>query len=180
MENIRHIIKQCIERDRAAQKLLYQRYKSKLMSIAYRYCQDLATAQDVLQNGFMKIFLNLEKFDHNKGNFEGWMTRIIINEALQLKRKRKELYLEDQVEMAESFTEMNNLDKLTIEELSFVIDRLPEAYKVIINLYYFDEYSHNEIASILDIKASSSRGQLSRARKELNKQWELYNLESAQ
>lgn len=177
---IETIIQECIKNDREAQKLLYHRYKDKLMSVAFRYDNDINTAKDILQNTFIKIFKNLASFNAAKGNFDQWSTRILINEVLMLKRKSKELLDGDSYESVEKYTNIDLLDKITIEELRKVIEGLPEIHKVILNLYYFEEYSHKEIASLLGIKESSSRSQLSKSRRLLKTKWNNVNLIAAQ
>ena len=175
---INFIIQRCIKNDREAQKLLYHRNKDRLMSIAYRYDNDINTAKDVLQNTFIKIFNNLSKFDSEKGNFDQWSTRILINEMLMLKRKHKEfININDGIEI---YTKIDSIDKMTIKELRNVINNLPEVHKVILNLYYFEEYSHKEIASLLGIKESSSRAQLSKSRNLLKTKWNNQNLIAVQ
>lgn len=148
------------------------------MSIAYRYDSDINTAKDVLQNTFIKIFNNLRKFDSEKGSFDQWSSRILINEILMLKRKNKEfININDGIEV---YTKIDSIDKMTIKELRNVINNLPEVHKVILNLYYFEEYSHKEIASLLGIKESSSRAQLSKSRNLLKTKWNNQNLIAVQ
>jgi len=146
------------------------------MSVAIRYDNDINTAKDVLQNTFIKIFNNLKKFDSEKGNFNQWSKRILINEILILKRKNKELLNGNIYLDIKSYTEIDLLDKMTVKELKKVIDKLPYVHKVILNLYYFEDYSHKEIAKILGIKESSSRSQLSVSRKLLRAEWKQQNL----
>ncbi len=177
MDSITHtLIHKCLENDRVAQKLLYHSTKDYLMSVAYRYSIDINEAKDILQNAYIKIFHNLSSFNSDKGKFKTWASKIVVNEALQLKRKKKEFELLQEVEIVEAYTDIPALHKLTIEELSKIINMLPEVHRVILNMYYFEEYTHKEIAEILNIKSSSSRAQLSKARKLLIKKWESYNL----
>lgn len=146
------------------------------MAIAYRYAQDMNKAKDILQNAYIKIYKNLDQFNLKKGSFKSWTARIVVNEALQIKRKRKELELTEDTQFVEAYTYIPAIDKLTVEELTRVIQALPEVHRVILNLFYFEEYTHQEIAETLNIKCSSSRAQLSKARKLLLKKWEEYNL----
>jgi len=177
---IKTIIQECINNDREAQKLLYHRYKDILMAISFRYSNDINSAKDILQNTFIKIFSNLPKFNSEKGNFEQWSTKILINEMLMLKRKNKEFLNGNIYEGIEKYTEIDLLDKMTIDELKQLINILPEVHKVILNLYYFEEYSHKEIASLLGIKESSSRSQLSKSRSLLKNKWHNQNLIAVQ
>lgn len=173
---IETIIQKCFKNDRQAQKLLYHRYKDRLISIAYRYDNDINTAKDILQNTFIKIFKNLDSFNSEKGSFEQWITRILINEALMHKRKNKNFISNDSLDVFEKYINIDHLDQITIEELRIIIEKLPEVHRVILNLYYFEEYTHKEIASILGIKESSSRSQLSKSRRILKLKWDKNNL----
>lgn len=83
------LINKCIQKDSAAEKLLYLRYVDSLMSVAYRYCRDINSAKDVVQNAFVKIYDNLHTFDTQKGNINQWTHRIVVNESLQYIRKQK-------------------------------------------------------------------------------------------
>lgn len=174
--SIQTTLDRCLKNDREAQRLLYHQYKDVLMSIAYRYCADIDTAKDALQNAFIKIFTKLSTFDAQKGTFQNWCTRIVINEALIIKRKAKTWVALEDVHTSAYDTSTNQIDKMTVKELSILIDQLPELHRVMLNLYYFEEYTHKEIAEILKIKESSSRSQLSKSRKVLLENWHKFNL----
>ncbi len=174
MKEEQKIIKKCLKNDRAAQKLLYQQHKDRLMSIIFRYTSDISSSKDVLQETFIKIFTNLSKFDSNKGTFKSWSARIAINEYLQSKRRKNELSYEEHLPEMIGETESAMIAKLSVEELKSIIDNMPEKHRVILNLFYFESYSHQEISDLLGIKNSSSRAQLSRSKKILETLW--YNL----
>lgn len=174
MNQENQILLKCLKNDRAAQKGLYHSHKDRLMSILFRYTNDMVKAQDLLQESFIKIFTNLEKFDSKKGSFKSWSSRIAINEYLQEKRKRNELVFEDKLPELFSDSESSLLAKLTLQELRIIIEKMPEKDRTILNLFYFESFSHDEISKLLGIKQSSSRSQLSRSRKTLESIW--YNL----
>ncbi len=163
--------------DRAAQKLLYHQHKDRLMSIIYRYTRQIDISKDLLQETFIKIFKKLSDFNEEKGSFNNWTARIAINETLQYKRSKN--IFSNTVDLTEKMKTIDDsvLNTLTIEELRSTIDRLPEVHQVILNLFYFDEYSHSEIGDLLNIEPSSSRSRLTRARKILAFQW--FNLNAS-
>ena len=140
------------------------------MSIAYRYTRDINLSQDFLQESFIIIFKKLNQFDSNIGNFEGWTAKILINKILEQKRKARELYFEDYIDL-EPIVENPIFHKLSVDELKVEIAKLPEIYRIILQLHYFDEFSHAEIAKILEIEASSSRSRLTRAKQLITARW---------
>ena len=170
----KHILERCLKNDRAAQKLLYQNHKNRLMGTIFRYTNDIGLSQDLLQETFIKIFNNLKNFDASKGTFNSWSNRIAINEYLQVKRKRNELNYEENLPELFTNPESAMIAKMTVEELRSIIEKMPEKHRTILNLFYFESYTHEEISEMLNIKKSSSRAQLSRARKNLETIW--YNL----
>ena len=140
------------------------------MSIAYRYTRDINISQDFLQESFIIIFKKLDQFEPTKGNFEGWTARILINKILEHKRKTRELYFEDYIDL-ELIAENTIFHKLSVDELKVEIAKLPEIYRIILQLHYFDEFSHAEIAKMLNIEQSSSRSRLTRAKQLITARW---------
>lgn len=163
---IQKLIERCKVNDRAAQRELYHLFADNVMNIALRYASDSAEAKDIVQNSFVSCFTKLALFDQNKGQFKSWLSRVTINEALGIKRKKKNWILEESPELtSDESIENEALSNLTLDEVKMVIDFLPENHRVILQMYYYDELSHKEIAELLQIEESSSRGKLSRARK---------------
>lgn len=162
--------------DRAAQKLLYQNHKDRLMSILYRYTRNIHTSQDIIQESFIIIFTKLSQFDTEKGSFENWSARIAINQFLQFKRKKNELVWKDEFENDLTSSESSIIEILSVSELKQSIDALADHHRVILNLYFFEEYSHKEISEILNIEVSSSRSRLTRAKKLIAQTWHQRNL----
>lgn len=163
------LIKGCLKRDSSAQKRLYDTYSSKMYGICYRYVKDSMEAEDILVTAFMKVFDRIEQFKQ-EGSFEGWIRRIMVNEALTHLRKNRTMYLETDLEQADREPDYESLSQhLDVEDLLNLIQELPAGYRVVFNLYAIDGYSHKEIADQLGISENTSKSQLSRARTYLQK-----------
>jgi len=167
--NEHDLIKGCLKRDRSAQKRLYEMYSSKMYGLCYRYVKDSMEAEDVLITAFTKIFEKIDQFK-SEGSFEGWIRRIVVNEALTHLRRNRPLYLETDLEQADREPDYDKLsDHLEAEDLLKMIEGLPTGYRIVFNLYAIDGYSHKEIAEQLGISENTSKSQLSRARTYLQK-----------
>lgn len=162
------IISLAVGNNRHAQQMIYSRFAPKMLSVCRQYIKDLHHAEDLMICAFMKVFVNLKNFEH-KGSFEGWIRRIIINECISYIRAQKKVsFLEDENYQEESF---NNIESnFSAEDIQFLIDGLPEGYKMIFNLYAIEGYKHHEIANMLGISEGTSKSQLSHARKMLKEQ----------
>ncbi|MFT7899963.1 sigma-70 family RNA polymerase sigma factor [Tenacibaculum ascidiaceicola] len=162
-----------------AQAQVYQLFSGKLFALCLKYSRNYQDAEDTLQDSFLTIFKKMPQYQH-KGSFEGWMKRITINTALQKYREKSPLQLvseapdEEMVEEVELETENVNIDVL----LEF-IQSLPDRYRLVFNLYVLDNYSHKEIAELLNISVGTSKSNLSRARQILKKEMELYQAKEA-
>lgn len=169
------LINKCLKQDPKAQKALYEKYAPKMLGICMRYIKDRTNAEDVMIRGFLKVFEKMDQFNHS-GSFEGWIKRIMVNEALMFIRKNKNMYLEIDIEYAEKEPDYQNLENMIeASELMKIINGLPTGYRTIFNLYAIEGYSHKEIADMLEISENTSKSQLSRARLFLQKrvvQWE--------
>ena len=162
------IIRLAISNNRQAQQMIYAQFSGKMLSVCRQYIKDIHYAEDLMVTAFMKVFLNLKNFEH-KGSFEGWIRRIMINECISHIRVQKKVnFLEDEYYEEESFntTESN----FNVNEVQFLIDNLPDGYKMVFNLYAIEGYKHQEIAVILGINEGTSKSQLSHARKMLQQQ----------
>lgn len=171
MYNEEHIIARCKKNCKIAQKELYDKYAAILLGIAMRYVYDKAEAEDILQEAFLKIFLNIKQFA-GTGSFEGWMKRILVNTAIGNYRKNlKHYHHQDIIDINES----EAMDfviydvEFTKEELYLVIRNLPDGYRMVFNLYAIEGYKHKEIAGMLNIDVTTSKSQFSRARKLIQK-----------
>lgn len=163
------LIKGCIREDRTCQQKLYKTYAGKMLVVCLRYCRSRQEAEDILQDGFIRVFDNIKKFSFN-GSFEGWVRRIMINCALR--NYRKSSYQKEQIGIADDYDipeDTGVYDKLSEKELMVMINDLPEGYKMVFNLYAIEGYSHKEIADTLGINEGTSRSQLNKARKQLQK-----------
>jgi len=168
---IHRIINQCLRKDRAAEKLLYLHFAKKIYGICRRYSVDDHQAEDYMQDSFVKVFNNLRQFNPQKGSFDAWIIRIVINTILSEKRyqktNRKEEYLElnDDIFLSEEESDDHDLQHIQSLELLEAIRSLPVKYKDILNLYVFENLTHKEIANLMSIEVSSSRSRLTRAKK---------------
>jgi len=162
------LIKLAVENNRQAQQQIYSRFSSKMLSVCRQYIKDIQLAEDVMITAFMKVFTNLSKFEH-KGSFEGWIRRIMVNECISYLRVQKKVkFTEDEIYVEESFNAIDS--KFSIDQIQFLIDALPDGYKMVFNLYAIEGYKHNEIAKMLGINEGTSKSQLSHARKMLQTQ----------
>lgn len=161
------IIKGCLKGERKAQQHLYESYSKKFLAICMRYVKDRDFAEDVMIEGFMKIFEKMPQFE-GKGSFEGWMKRIIVTQSLLTLRNNRnlsmEVNMESHLETMDSAYELNHLEAA---ELMDLVQELPVGYRTVFNLYAIEGYSHSEIADLLGIKESTSKSQLNRARNTL-------------
>ncbi|MFP5042017.1 RNA polymerase sigma factor [Parasediminibacterium sp. JCM 36343] len=164
------LIKGCVEQNPNTQRLLFEQYAGKFMTICLRYATDVMEAEDMMQEGFVRIFTHLHQFKF-EGSFEGWMRRIVVNVCLKHLQKRKIQFKE----LAEDSRNEPALHPYTYssigeDELLKLISRLPDGYRMVFNLNVVEGYSHEEIAVLLGIQASTSRSQLVKARKMLQNQ----------
>jgi len=165
LDQKKDIIKGCVEGKTEAQGALFKKYSKLLFGVCIRYTKDSSAAEDVLHEGFIKIFTNIASYK-SKGSFEGWMRRIMVNTALERYRKNFQMYPVS--EIAEMESKMNTnliVSELSAQELLVLIKDLPPAYKMVFNLFAIDGYSHREISDILKISIGTSKSNLSRARK---------------
>jgi len=167
------IIDGCIVGDRKAQKLLYDRYSPTMLGICLRYSKSSEEAEDIMQDGFIKVFKYIESF-RRQGSFEGWIKRIMVNTALNYYHKNQKNLHQNIEDINEN--KILDTDDLPPKKLPFTqmemleaIRALPEGYGVIFNLYVFEKYKHREIAEMLSISVNTSKSQLSKARNYLQK-----------
>jgi len=163
------IIAGCIGGERKFQELLYHTYSSKMFSVCLRYANEYAGAEDLLQDGFVKVFNNIQKF-RSEGSFEGWIRRIFVNNSIEYFRKKANMYVVQETEaLTYEYYDDNAVQKLMKEDLMKIIQSLSVGYRTIFNLYAIEGYSHKEIAEMLNITEGTSKSQLARARYLLQK-----------
>jgi RNA polymerase sigma-70 factor (ECF subfamily) len=175
-DRLREIIEGCKREEKSAQKQLFNSFYSKMLGICLRYTKDKDRAQEVVQEGFIKIFDKLDEFDF-KGSFEGWMRRIMVNASIDAIRKKKrtafstdeEFLFENNSLYEEEDPLEEMLIKLKAEEALKAVQNLSPAYQTVFNLYVIENYSHAEIAEILNISEGTSKSNLAKAKQNLRK-----------
>lgn len=166
----KQLIQGCIAEKSNYQRALFQQYAGKMLTVCRRYARHDQEAEDMLQDAFIKVFNNIQKF-RQEGSFEGWIRRIVVNTAL--KSISKSSFKKEKIgieRMPDSSEEPTVLAQLGEEELLRIIRNLPDGYRVVFNLYAIEGFSHREIAKELNIMESTSRSQLVKARRMLQKQ----------
>ncbi|WP_088322877.1 RNA polymerase sigma factor [Polaribacter tangerinus] len=163
------LIKKAVDNNREAQKEIFNTYSPKMLGVCRQYVKDIHHAEDLLLEGFFKVFTHLHTFKH-QGNFEGWIRRIVINTCISYLRKKSVIEYTDE---EFSFNDMAtiNLENSTVDEIQQLIDNLPNGYKIVFNLFAIEGFKHTEIAEKLGISVSTSKSQLFKARKLLQENY---------
>jgi RNA polymerase sigma-70 factor (ECF subfamily) len=171
--DLEEVIELCKKSDRRAQEQLFRHFYGKMLAVCLRYIQDRDSAQEVLQEGFIKVFDNIKGYD-SKGSFEGWVRRIMANSAIDAIRKiRKDTKISDDVNdfryIPEDEEDGEDWDITTLkaEVAMEAIQRLSPAYRTVFNLYVLEEYTHKEIAEKLGISEGTSKSNLAKAKMNL-------------
>lgn len=168
----KELIEGAKKRDARCQRALFDRYSPVLMGVCLRYCRNRAEAEDALQEAFIRIFDKLKLYDY-KGSFEGWLKRLTVNVALKGYQRKRFTHEQSGLEaVPEQSGDPTAYAQLGEQELMALVMALPEGYKLVFNLYAIEGYSHKEIAKTLGIQEASSRSQLLKARKLLQRQIE--------
>jgi RNA polymerase sigma factor (sigma-70 family) len=169
----------CLAGHRRAQSQLYRAHASGMLGVCMRYAGNLAEAEDILQEGFVKVFTSINSFK-GSGSLEGWIRRIIINTALNHIRQNAKFrtidYTDELPEYQDEDNEEVSLPNVSAEILLQIIQNLPEGYRMVFNLYAIEHNTHKEIAEMLGISEGTSKSQLSKARRMLKMRLaEVYN-----
>ena len=162
------LIRSCVAGDTKAQKLLFERYTRKMMGICMRYAGNKQEAEDMLQEGWIKIFRNLNTFRF-EGSAEGWIKKVMVNTCLECLRKNKMQYSDVEIETIEEMGYLTSQDSLSANDLLKLVHRLPSGYRSVFNLFAVEGYSHKEIGKMLTISEGTSKSQFNRARMHLQK-----------
>lgn len=163
--DINDIIKACQKGERSAQKALYELFAPKMLGVCLRYSSDRESAEDFLQDGFIRIFEKIKQYRF-EGSFEGWMRRLIVNMIVEsFRKKRFQTELTNDFPDVESHEELTEPETPSLNDLLNLVRQLPERYRLVFNLYVLEELTHGEIASRLGISQGTSKSNLSRARK---------------
>lgn len=160
----KQLIKDCLKGKPTAQKQLYDQFAAKMFGVCLRYAKNYHIAEDLLQEGFVKVFRYLEKYK-GTGSFEGWIRRIFINTAIEHYRRSNPMYSVVEVKEKDA-SEIDNaaLQELAVDDLLQLVNELSDGYRVVFNLYAIEGYTHREIAELLGISEGTSKSQLARAR----------------
>lgn len=159
-----HIIKGCCRKEPVAQRLLYEMFSARMFGVCKRYSGSREDAQDILHEGFLKIYEKIEQFE-SRGSFEGWIRRIMVNTALEkFRSQNKMVNASETIEDYDRGAGDDLADNITAKELLAIIGELSPQYRMVFNLYAIEGYSHKEISEMLDISEGTSKSNLSRAR----------------
>ncbi|HTE01368.1 MAG TPA: sigma-70 family RNA polymerase sigma factor [Mucilaginibacter sp.] len=168
---IEELVKRCKAGERKAQELLYKQFASKMLGVCTRYATDKMEAEDMLQNGFIKVFKKLDDF-RGEGSFEGWVRRIMVHCSIEYYRKHHKMMQVVDLEESGHEPSVNAVaaSNLDAKDLMALIQRLSPGYRMVFNLYAIEGYSHKEIGEIMGMTEGASKSQLSRARGILKEQ----------
>lgn len=163
------LIEICLKDDRKGQKMLYKAFYGFAMGISLRYAGNRYEAAEILNQGFLKVFTNLHKFDSTRP-FKAWLGRIMMNTAIDYYRSNLKMAYMDDLDKAEHITDNELPDKrINYQELLAMIQQLPQAYRTVFNLYAIEGYTHEEIGDMLGINVGTSKSNLFKAREKLKK-----------
>lgn len=168
------LVNECAKGNSKAQRALFDKFAPKMLAVCQRYLRNNQEAEDVLQDGFVKVFQKIVDFKM-EGSLEGWIRRIVVNTALDTIRKNKKLLDDIQVEEVQykvSFTD-HQFDGMDLAQLMKLINEMPDGYRIVFNMFAIEGYSHKEIADTLGVTENTSKSQYSRARAFLRTQLEL-------
>jgi len=181
--SIERLVKSCVNGDRISQKELFQTFYGKMLGVCMRYTGNKTEAQDVVHDAFIKVFLSLSKFE-NKGSLEGWIRRIMVNSAIDHVRKKREMFLsgdESKIEALEDDVneqfEIEIYTKIKADLVMKCVQQLSPAYRTVFNMYIVENYSHQEIAEILNISVGASKSNLAKAKMRVQELFKLHSHE---
>jgi RNA polymerase sigma-70 factor (ECF subfamily) len=176
-DNHEELIAGCLRKDRRSQQRMYERFYGRMLAICMRYTKNEDQAQDLVQEGFIKVFDNLHKYKHD-GSFEGWVRRIFVNNAIDsFRRKKKDHILPDNelqlINLADDTDEHAFMDEplpeIRPEDVLAAMQQLTPAYQMVFNLYVMEKMTHQDIADKLGINVGTSKSNLSKARVNMKK-----------
>jgi RNA polymerase sigma-70 factor (ECF subfamily) len=159
------LLEGCIKNNAVAQRALYERFSHKMFAVCYRYAHNREDAEDMLQEGFIKVFTQIQKFE-NRGSLEGWIRRIMIHTCINILKKNKRF--NESVDLIHAGSLQVREDSIPsivqAKEVVECIRMLPLGYRTVLNLYAIEGFSHKEISTMLDVEESTSRSQYTRAK----------------
>jgi RNA polymerase sigma factor (sigma-70 family) len=157
------LIQKCKKNDTQAQSELYKLFSGKLFALCLKYSRNHVEAEDNLQDAFMTIFKKMSQYEY-KGSFEGWLKRITVNTALQRYRGKGVFNIVNENNIEDVIVEIEDENDIDLDFLLQSIQDLPDRYRLVFNLYVLDDYSHKEVAEMLNITTGTSKSNLARAR----------------
>jgi RNA polymerase sigma factor (sigma-70 family) len=169
MHHEKLLIKKAIDNNKEAQQNLFTQFSPKMLGVCRQYVKDSHHAEDLLLQGFLKVFINLHKFKY-EGSFEGWIRRIMVNTCISYLRKKNVIDLCDE-DFVFNDAATNSLENTSVEDIQKLIDKLPEGYKMVFNLFAIEGFKHSEIAELLGVSESTSKSQLFKARRLLQENY---------
>ena len=173
-KNEAQLIKKASQNNREAQHTLYEWHAPKMLSVCRYYINDVHHAEEVMLNGFFKVFTKLKSFNSN-GSFEGWIRRIMVNEAISFLRSKKQLEFSSGEIIYQDIATNNINEEIDVAQIQQLIDHLPEGYRMVFVMYAIEGYKHSEIATMLSINEGTSKSQLFKARQLLQQQLKKLN-----
>lgn len=169
----RKLVKACIRGDRKSQKQLYETFYGNMLVVCIRYANDTNEAKDILHDGFIKVFVQLKKFEY-KGSLEGWIRKIVVNTAIDFVRKKRDVLFEreEEFKFERSDPDAGDIEaekymKLKAELIMKLIRKLTPMYRTVFNMYVIDNHTHREIAQKLGINEGTSKSNFAKAKKKL-------------
>ncbi len=169
MQSDNHLIHKIIKGDKSATRILYDRYESHWFRVCLRYGRNRNEAEDIFQEGAVRVLQSLKQYDAERGAFSTWSNRVIVNVALRYLKKHQwqQSFRDLEIVSGQVDFDENILGKITAKELIELIQQLPSGYRVVFNMYEIEGYSHKEIAEELNISIGTSKSQLHKAKKML-------------
>ncbi len=165
------LIAGCAKGDRKSQQVIYEKFYTKMMGVCLRYASNKQEAQDLVHDGFLKVFEKISKYNYS-GSFEGWIRRIMINTSIDYYRKNKNIFTKDNQDFANiegEEPEQDVLSQLRTEDIMKAVQSLSPGYRAVFNLYVVEGYSHKEVSDELGISVGTSKSNLAKAKKNLRR-----------
>ena len=180
-DDVKDLVESCIKGNRKSQELLYKTFYGKMLVVCMRYSRNREEAQEVLHDGLIKVFSKLKSFE-NKGSFEGWVRRIIVNVAIDRVRSRKDFYINEEqeflldniVDESDDVAELEKIKKMNAETIIELMQKLSPSYRAVLNLFAVENMQHKEIAETLNISIGTSKSNLAKAKVKLKELLEQY------
>lgn len=167
------LVNECVKGNARAQRMLFDKFAGKMMSVCLRYAKNTEQAEDVLQDGFVKVFMKLSDFK-KEGSLEGWVRRIMVNTALD--QIRREVKFKNDLDIEDVGYKIENnafiTEQLMADDLMKMVKAMPDGYRIVFNMFAIEGYSHAEIAETLGVTENTSKSQYSRARAYLRERLE--------